>query len=120
MIPRTFLCSITRQSKISLFTFSDAQESLCLESTVSAAILVSGEISHAWSLDSGASLHVTPHKEWFSRYEEVVGTVTLGNSYACDIVGIGDIPMVLSNGMRFVIENVRHVPCLTRNLMSIP
>ena len=49
-----------------------------------------------------------------------MGTVTLGNSFACDIVGIGDIPMVLSNGMRFVVENVRHVPCLTRNLISIP
>ena len=44
----------------------------------------------------------------------------MGNSYACDIVGIGDIPMVLSNGMQFVIENVHHVLCLTRNLISIP
>ena len=100
--------------------FHDAQESLCLESTVAVEILVSGgEISHAWILDSGASLHVTPHREWFSRYEEIVGIVTLGKFYVCDIVGIGDIPMVLSNGMRFVIENVHHVPCLTRNLISI-
>ena len=76
--------------------------------------------SHAWILDSGASLYVTPHREWFSRYEEAMGIVTLGNSFACDIVGIGDIPMVLSNGMRFVIENVHHVPCLIRNLISIP
>ena len=76
--------------------FHYAQESLCLESTVSAEILISGEVSHAWILDSGASLHVTPHREWFSRYEEIVGIVTLGNSFACDIVGIGDIPMVLS------------------------
>ena len=43
--------------------FHDAQESLCLESTVSAEILVSGKESHAWILDSGASLHVTPHRE---------------------------------------------------------
>ena len=48
--------------------FHDAQESLCLESTVSKEILISGEISHAWIMDSGASLHVTPHREWFSRY----------------------------------------------------
>ena len=112
---------LDHMSKISLFTFFDAQESLCLESTISAEILVSGEISHAWILDSGVSLHVTPRREWFSHYEEiVVGIVTLGNSYACDIVGIGDILMVLSNGMHFVIENVHHVPCLTRNLISIP
>ena len=74
-------------------TFYDAQESLCLESTVSVEILISGEISHAWIMDSGASLHVTPHREWFSCYKETVDTVTLGNSYVCDIVGIGNIPM---------------------------
>ena len=88
---------------------------------MSTEILVSGgEVSHAWILDSGASLHVMPHREWFSRYEETVGTITLGKTFACDIIGIGDIPMVLSNGMRFVVENVCHVPCLTRNLISIP
>ena len=53
--------------------FHDAQESLCLESTVSVEILVSGKVSHAWILDSGASLHVTLHREWSSRYEETVG-----------------------------------------------
>ena len=43
--------------------FHDAQESLCLESTISVEILVSGEISHAWIMDSGASLHVKLHRE---------------------------------------------------------
>ena len=46
-----------------LEVFHDAQESLCLESTVSIEILVGGEVSHAWILDSGASLHVTPRIE---------------------------------------------------------
>ena len=81
---------------------------------MSPEILVSGEVSHAWIWDSGATLHVTRHREWFSHYEETVGTG------ACDIVGIGDIVMVLSNGTRFVIEDNHHLPCLTRNLISIP
>ena len=38
-------------SEMTSFTFPDAQEILCLESTVSAEILVTGEISHAWILD---------------------------------------------------------------------
>ena len=50
-------------------------------------------------IDSGASFHVTPHREWFSTYAKgYQGIVKLGDSYALDIVGIGDIKLVLSNG----------------------
>ncbi|MCO5573907.1 hypothetical protein L7F22_027682 [Adiantum nelumboides] len=79
--------------------FYDAQETLSLQSTMPAELLVSGEVSHTWILDSGASLHVTPHRHWFTTYEETIGTVTLGDSYSCDIVGIGDIAMVMANGV---------------------
>ena len=92
---------------------------LSLDSKLSAEVLVSGEISHTWILDSGASLHVTPHRDWFTRYEETYGAVTLGDSYTCDIVGIGDITIEFSNGMHLVIEKVHHVPSLTRNLIYV-
>ena len=45
---------------------------------------------HTWILDSGASFHVTPHREWFSDYTGGRhGVVHLGDNYACEIVGIG-------------------------------
>ena len=25
-----------------------------------------------WLIDSGASFHMTPHKEWFSKYENIM------------------------------------------------
>ena len=99
-------------------TYYDAHDTFCLESTLFIEVLVNGEVSHTWILDLGVSLHVTPHKEWFTHYKETIGSVTLGDSYSCDIVGIGDIAMVLSNGYKFILENVRHMPCLTRNLIS--
>ena len=38
------------------------------------------------------SFHVTPHKEWFSTYDaSCKGKVCLGNDYACDIFGVGDV-----------------------------
>ena len=80
-------------------------------------MLVSGEVSHTWILDSGAFHHVTPHKEWFTHYKETIGSITLGDSFSCDIVGRADIAMVLSNGYNFILENVHHVPCLTCNLV---
>ena len=89
-------------------TYYDAQDTLCMESTLSVEVLVSGQVSHGWILNLGASLHVTPHKEWLTCYEETIGSITLGDSYSCDIVGIGDIAMVLSNGYKFILENVCH------------
>ena len=45
-----------------------------------------------WILDSGASFHVTPHKEWFTTYDASrKGRVHLGNDYACEIVEVGDV-----------------------------
>ena len=81
-------------------------------------MLVSGHVSHTWILDLGATFCVTPHREWFSHYEEDFGIVTFGDNHQSDIVGIGDITLVFSNGNRLVIEDVRHVPKLTCSLIS--
>ncbi|MCO5590742.1 hypothetical protein L7F22_044717 [Adiantum nelumboides] len=99
--------------------FYDAQETLSLQSSMPIELLVSGEVSHTWILDSGALLHVTPHMHWFTTYEETIGTITLGDSYSCDIVGIGVIAMVMANGVRFTIYKVHHVPALTQNLILV-
>ena len=32
-----------------------------------------------WLIDSGASFHMTPHKEWFSEYEKYNGNAFLGD-----------------------------------------
>ena len=62
----------------SIETYYDAQDTLCLESSLSNKVLVSGEVSHTWILDLGVSLHVTPHKEGFTHYKEIVGSTTFG------------------------------------------
>ena len=54
-------------------------------------------LAHTWLLDSGASFHVTPHREWFTRYDaKSLGTVRLGDSRQCDVVGIGDVMVQFS------------------------
>ena len=87
---------------------TEVDQDICfLDSNLPAEILVSGEVSHSWVLDSDASLHVTPHREWFTSYESGShGTVSLGDGYECDIVGIGDICMILPNATQFKIEKV--------------
>jgi len=46
----------------------------------------------SWIVDSGASFHVSPHKDCFSNYKKVnYGTVKMGKHVTSKIAGIGDI-----------------------------
>ena len=76
-------------------------------------------MSHDWVLDSGASFHVSPNCEWFSNYNAGrIGRVMLGNGLAYYIVGLGDVHVHFDNGSTFTLHDVRHVPLLTKNLVS--
>ena len=76
-------------------------------------------LAHTWLLDYGASFHVTPQREWFTRYEaKPLGIVRLGDSSQCDVVGIRDVLVQFSNGSQFPVQNVHHVSELTCSLMS--
>jgi len=49
----------------------------------------------SWIVNSGASFHVSPHKDFFSNYEKSdYGTVKMGNHITSKIVGIGDIVLL--------------------------
>jgi hypothetical protein len=42
----------------------------------------------AWSVDSSASFHMTPHREWFCEYERYDGgNVFLGDDSTTRIIG---------------------------------
>ena len=70
-------------------------------------------------MDSGASFHVTPHREWFTNYDaKRTSRVQLGNDYACEIMGVGDVKLKFQHGSTFILKNVRHVPNLTKSLIN--
>ena len=73
----------------------------------------------SWILDSGASFHATSDRKLFENYiSGNLGKVYLGDDQACDITGKGDVKVKL-NGSVWKLENVRHIPCLKKNLISI-
>ncbi|GJW05230.1 retrotransposon protein, putative, ty1-copia subclass [Tanacetum coccineum] len=47
------------------------------------------------------------------------GTVLLGDNRACAIMGIGNVRVQMKDGSSFVLENVRYIPDLKRNLISL-
>lgn len=70
-------------------------------------------------IDSGASFHATPHRKYFQDYVQGdFGMVYLGDDEPCPIVGKGKIKIKLPNGNDWMLQEVRHVPNLRRNLIS--
>ena len=71
-------------------------------------------------MDLGASFHITPHREIIQNY--VVGDfgkVYLADSSALDVVGMGDVRILLPNRSVWLLEKVRHILDLRRNLISV-
>ena len=70
-------------------------------------------------IDSGASFHATPRRDFFTSYKSGdYGTVKMGNSGVSKIVGVGDICVKTDVGCTLVLRDVRHIPDLRLNLMS--
>ena len=71
-------------------------------------------------MDSGASFHTTPHREIIQNYAAGdFGKVYLADGLALDVVGMGDVQILLPNGSVWLLEKVQHIPDLRRNLISV-
>ncbi|CAA0840400.1 Unknown protein, partial [Striga hermonthica] len=73
-----------------------------------------------WVIDSAASYHATSHKEFFSLYKEgEFGRVKMGNNSIENIVGVGDVCIQTDIGCTITLKDVRHIPYLRLNLISV-
>ena len=63
--------------------------------------------------------HITPHREIIHYVASNFGKVYLANGSALDVVGMGDIWILLPNGSIWLLEKVLHIPELRRNLISV-
>ena len=74
----------------------------------------------AWLIDSGASFHFTPHREWFCEYEKYDGgDIFLGDDRKARIVGRGKVKLKLQGGRVRTLLGVLHIPALARNLIYV-
>uniref|UniRef100_A0A2N9GD91 Uncharacterized protein n=1 Tax=Fagus sylvatica TaxID=28930 RepID=A0A2N9GD91_FAGSY len=77
-------------------------------------------LNNSWLLDSACSFHVTPHWNWFDTYKSInCGSVQMGNDAACTIIGMGTIKIKMSDGVVRTLEEVRHIPDMRKNLISL-
>lgn len=73
----------------------------------------------AWIMDSGCSFHMCPNRNWFQDLDETDGTVSLGNNQTCRIKGVGSIFLRVHDGTVKMLLDVRFIPEVKRNLISL-
>ena len=86
--------------------------------------LLSADKADTWITDSGASAHMTYHREWFVKYRPrtVGSTVSLGDNGEYKVYGEGTIivkRLVQGEWRIGRMENVLHVPGIKKNLLSV-
>ncbi|CAL8167282.1 unnamed protein product [Prunus armeniaca] len=73
-----------------------------------------------WILDTGCTFHMCEVREWFYTYKEVSsGEVLMRDDSSCLVKGIGTVGIKMFDGMIRVLGNVRYVPRLRKNLISL-
>ncbi|KAG8478631.1 hypothetical protein CXB51_028491 [Gossypium anomalum] len=78
------------------------------------------KVSEEWILDSGCTFHMSPNRDWFTTYETVSeGVVLMGNNASCKIAGVGTIKVKMFDGVVRTFSDIRHVPKLKKNLISL-
>ncbi|KAH9782310.1 hypothetical protein KPL71_008845 [Citrus sinensis] len=88
----------------------------------SAGVLIASDVDQKgkWVLDSGCSFHMCPFKHHFSEYQEYDGgRVMMGNNAICRVIRIWVIKLKLHDNSILELKQVRHVPDLKRNLISL-
>ena len=73
----------------------------------------------SWVIDSGASIHATPRKDFFTSYTSGdFGSVRMGNDGSAKAIGMGDVRSETSNGTMLTLKNVKHISDIRMNLIS--
>jgi hypothetical protein len=102
--------------KASVVTSAGSDSGDCL---VVLAGCVSG--NEDWILDSASSFHICTNRHWFSSFKPVQkgDVVCMGDDNPCDIVGVGSVQIKAHDGMTRTLQNVRYIPGVSRNLISL-
>ncbi|CAL1380337.1 unnamed protein product [Linum trigynum] len=74
----------------------------------------------SWVVDSGATIHVTSKREFFSSYTPGdFGVVRMRNGNLSKVIGKGEVFLETMNGTKLLLKDVRHVPEMCLNLISV-
>ncbi|KAL0860331.1 hypothetical protein ABMA27_009736 [Loxostege sticticalis] len=122
--PRCFVCN--KYGHISKYCRNKKKEQKSKEDSGYVAVFsaTTSNSNSSWFIDSGASMHLTMHREWL--YDEMpppVSTIKVANDKKLIVKSCGkvDLNVVGENGKiaTIKVENVLYVPELATNLLSV-
>lgn len=88
---------------------------------VSESLLSLGEeFNKIWIMDTGCSFHMTPRRDWFITLDETcTGKVRMANDTYSEVRGVGSIRIKNEDNSTVLLTNVRYVPGMSKNLISL-
>ncbi|KAL2248266.1 UNVERIFIED_CONTAM: Retrovirus-related Pol polyprotein from transposon TNT 1-94 [Sesamum indicum] len=91
-----------------------------MEEITDALLLSVSSSSDDWVVDSGTSFHSCSNKDIMEPYTSGdFGLVYLADNKPLKIVGKGDVQIKSTNGSCWTLHDVRYIPGLKRNLISV-
>jgi len=76
--------------------------------------------STSWMIDSGASFHITSRINLLTSYTPGnFGSVKMTHESVARYVGVGQVCLEMSNGLRLILKHVKHVPDVRLNLLYV-
>nr|GEY72247.1 retrovirus-related Pol polyprotein from transposon TNT 1-94 [Tanacetum cinerariifolium] len=75
--------------------------------------------SEIWLLDFACSHHITPHREWFSNFEEHEEVVYTVDETPFTTHGIGSVRLQNEDGTIVTLKGIHYSPKLKKNLISV-
>ena len=74
-----------------------------------------------WIFDSACFFHIYTNRDLFNSYEPLQNGdfVRMGDDNSCEIVDIGSVQIKTHEGMIRTLKNMRHIPGMKRNLISL-
>ncbi|KAH9770104.1 hypothetical protein KPL71_012259 [Citrus sinensis] len=97
-----------------------ATEEECSFETAGVLIATSQKPQGQWVLDLGCTFHMCPNRSYFTTYQSCDGgMVLMGSNSMCKVVGIETISLRMFDGVVRELTQVKFVPELKRNLISI-
>ncbi|GFS31932.1 hypothetical protein Acr_00g0020040 [Actinidia rufa] len=89
------------------------------EDEIDVLLAASDDRKSDWVLDSGSAYHLCRDREVFSTYAACEGRIWMANNTASRVVGRGSVRFRMADGRSVTLTEVRHVPNLRKNLISI-
>ncbi|CAL9236211.1 unnamed protein product, partial [Arabidopsis halleri] len=78
------------------------------------------KLENEWVMDTGCSYHMTHRRDWFEELkEDAIGAVRMGNKSVSKVKGIGTVRIKNENGLTVLLKDVRFIPEMDRNLLSL-